>query len=728
MKVTGRSREMIRLLWRTDVHCRDHTPSSRKDDWVETVARKLTEVGELAAKYDVDAVIDGGDLFDDKLPVRTSHRLVSRVARIHRAYPCPTYVNVGNHDLRLSRLDNLPENPLETLYSTGVVHRLYDEHEAVFEKEGMKVRVVGVPYHGPRYDLGRFQQIERKDEDWLVCAAHVLASPQGGEMFKNEDILKYDELADLNPGVDVWCFLPGTKVLDWNGRQFPIEEVRGSLALMGRHGEPVVTEEVHPVRQVNEEIVKLDVEGVPGVLMPGVTGEHPFWVARDLKCHLPSRRTRRCHPDKTRNSYPCSVCIKAPSVQAGWLQASEIQEGDYVAVPVPSPRPVVGVSNPQRARLLGLYLAEGHIILNRAKKPVAGVAWSFHEEETELADLVTNTVASQFGLETKSHPTTGACTQVCAYGSDIAEWFQEQGGRYSHSKSFSSSVWSWSAADKMELLLGWLLGDGHARDPEKPGRIRTEVMAGTASPQLASQMYLLALSLGLRPSYSVRPSKDGVEINGRVCGVREFHVISFYGDDGERLARLMGVDFRPRTKTKVAGFFHDGMYFARVRSVSREHYRGPVYNMRTSNEEYVAGMLVTHNCFGHWHKNQGITEVKGGKWVVNVGSLTRGSLTEDNTKREPGVVVMGFWPSAKQMPPSLEFVKITIRPAEEVFDMEKRAREEARALTVDAFVESVKSELQASSDKPFGEIVEAMELPAEVKERALEYIDAADKG
>lgn len=328
---------MIRLLWRTDVHCRDHTPSSRKDDWVETVARKLTEVGEIATKYQVDAVIDGGDLFDDKLPVRTSHRLVSRVARIHRAYPCPTYANIGNHDLRLSRLDNLPENPIETLYSTGVLRRLYDEHEVVIEKEGVKVRVVGVPYHGPRYDLERFKRIERKDEDWLVCAAHVLASPQGGEMFKNEDILKYDELADLNDAVDVFCF-------------------------------------------------------------------------------------------------------------------------------------------------------------------------------------------------------------------------------------------------------------------------------------------------------------------------------------------------------------------------------------------------------GHWHKNQGIEQVKGGKWVVNVGSLTRGSLTEDNTTREPGVVVMGFWPSAKGMPPSLDFVKITIEPANQVFDMEKRAREEARATTVDAFVESVKNELQASSDKPFGEIVEAMALPAEVKERALEYIDEAREG
>jgi len=326
---------MIRLLWRTDVHCRDHTPSSRTDDWVETVARKLTQVGEIAAKYNVDAVIDGGDFFDDKLPVRTSHRLVSRLARIHRKYPCPTWANVGNHDLRLSRFDNLPENPLETLFSTGVFRRLYEKHECVIEKEGVKVRIVGVPYHGPRYDLARFKDIERGDEDWLLCNAHVLASPQGGEMFKNEDILKYDDLADLNPGIDLYCF-------------------------------------------------------------------------------------------------------------------------------------------------------------------------------------------------------------------------------------------------------------------------------------------------------------------------------------------------------------------------------------------------------GHWHKNQGITKVKGDKWVVNVGSLTRGSLTEDNIEREPGVVVMGFWPSAKGMPPNLEFVKLDVAPAKEVFDLDKRAKEEARAMTVDAFVESVKEELQSSSDKPFSEIVESLQdIPDEIRERALEYIEGA---
>jgi DNA repair exonuclease SbcCD nuclease subunit len=328
---------MLSLLWRTDVHCRAHTPESRKDDWGETVARKLTEVGEIARKHQCVAILDGGDLFDDKLPVRTPHRLVSRVARIHAGYPCKTYGNVGNHDVRLGKFDNLVENPLETLFSSGAMLRLYDEHEAVFAVDGVKVRVVGVPYHGPRYDLDRFRAIERHDEDWLVVCAHVLASPQGGEMFKNEDIVKYADLEDLAPSVDVFCF-------------------------------------------------------------------------------------------------------------------------------------------------------------------------------------------------------------------------------------------------------------------------------------------------------------------------------------------------------------------------------------------------------GHWHKNQGIEKINDRQWVVNVGSLTRGALTEDNVEREPGVVVMGFWPKERHIPPALEFVKIGIEPGPHVFDLEKRVKAEARAMTVDAFVESVKLELQSSSDKPFDEIVATMDIPDEVRERALEYIEKAARG
>lgn len=187
---------MIQLLWRSDVHLSDAPPASRVDDWAETVFQKLAQVGAVAAKLKVDAVLDGGDFFHIKSPGRNSHELVRRVIDLHRTYPCPVYANVGNHDCVYGDYSFLGQQPLGVLFSTGTFQRLYDDHEAVFEKDGVKVRVVGVPYHGTTYDMDRFWRITKGDEDHLVVVAHVLASKNGGSMFEGEDIIKYGDLAN----------------------------------------------------------------------------------------------------------------------------------------------------------------------------------------------------------------------------------------------------------------------------------------------------------------------------------------------------------------------------------------------------------------------------------------------------------------------------------------------------------------------------------------------------
>jgi len=182
----------------------DKGPSSRKDDWPTTVLDKLSQVRKVAEKVDASAILDGGDFFHVKAPTRNSHELVHRVAEHHADYPCPVFCTPGNHDSVYGDYSFLPQQPLGVLYSTGVFKRLYDEHEAVFQKNGIKVRVVGIPYHGTKYDLDRFQNIKRGDEDYLVCVAHILASLKGGAMFEGEDVLRYSAL--LNTAPDVFLF------------------------------------------------------------------------------------------------------------------------------------------------------------------------------------------------------------------------------------------------------------------------------------------------------------------------------------------------------------------------------------------------------------------------------------------------------------------------------------------------------------------------------------------
>lgn len=194
----------IKLVWRTDVHMADKGPASRLDDWPTTVLDKLSQVRDVAAEVGAQAIIDGGDFFHVKSPVRNSHSLIQRTAEHHSNYPCPVYCTPGNHDSVYGDYAFLPQQPLGVLFSTGVFKRLYDDHEAVFEEGGVKVRVVGIPYHGNSYDTSRFFDIKKGDEDYLVCVAHVLASEKGGTMFEGEDIIKYEDLMDTAP--DVYCF------------------------------------------------------------------------------------------------------------------------------------------------------------------------------------------------------------------------------------------------------------------------------------------------------------------------------------------------------------------------------------------------------------------------------------------------------------------------------------------------------------------------------------------
>jgi len=259
---------VIKLLWRTDVHLSDVSPASRKDDWTDSVFAKLDQIKMVAQKLRVQAVLDGGDFFHLKSPSRTTHRLVRQAAEHHADYPCPVYCTPGNHDAVYGNYEYLPQQPLGVLYAAAIFRRLYDDNEALFEVDGVKVRVVGVPYHGTTYDLERFAAIKRGDEDWLVCVAHVLASPQGGTMFENEDVLRYSELAAFAPDVFLlghWHKDQGVQTL--NGKKIINigSLTRGSIAQDDVERKPAISLLTFTKEEVKVQVVRLKVRSADEV-------------------------------------------------------------------------------------------------------------------------------------------------------------------------------------------------------------------------------------------------------------------------------------------------------------------------------------------------------------------------------------------------------------------------------------------------------------------------------
>lgn len=195
----------VSFLFRSDVHLADNNPVSWKADYLAELWESLRQIGELARQYEVTAVLDGGDFFHVKTPTRNSHHLVAQTALVHQAYPCPVWTIEGNHDVAYRALETLERQPLGVLLASGVFHQLRDE---VFEADGLRVRVVGVPF-SPFRTLEDLKAIKKAPEDdCLIVVVHALAAkkpPANVEEFFGEIAFRYEDLV-YEDGPDAWCF------------------------------------------------------------------------------------------------------------------------------------------------------------------------------------------------------------------------------------------------------------------------------------------------------------------------------------------------------------------------------------------------------------------------------------------------------------------------------------------------------------------------------------------
>ena len=126
--------------------------------------------------------------------------------------------------------------------------------------------------------------------------------------------------------------------------------------------------------------------------------------------------------------------------------------------------------------------------------------------------------------------------------------------------------------------------------------------------------------------------------------------------------------------------------------------------------------------FGHWHKDQGVKEI-GGKQFVNIGSLTRGALSQDEVARQPAAAVLRCTDKGVEV----EVRRLKVGAPEEVFDVQGRARQVKRQVEMDSFVEAIRDALQpVEGGQTLIEAVTSMDnVPNEIRERALAYLERA---
>jgi len=134
--------------------------------------------------------------------------------------------------------------------------------------------------------------------------------------------------------------------------------------------------------------------------------------------------------------------------------------------------------------------------------------------------------------------------------------------------------------------------------------------------------------------------------------------------------------------------------------------------------------------FGHWHKDQGITMIpeldENDHQVrevtfVNQGAVSRGALNNDNLDRTPKVAVLEIQEGAFDV----RAVELVVPDAEEVFDLERKARQDHRDNAIEQFVDRLMQDGTLDPGESVDDAIDKLEFALDVRDGAREYLERA---
>ncbi|HEY8096058.1 MAG TPA: metallophosphoesterase, partial [Methylobacter sp.] len=187
-------------------HLADGTPGFRKDNYRESILRKLHWQGEFARLFNANRMVRVGDFFHVKAANKTTMATLAAAAGLHRRYPCPTMAIAGNHDMSQNDPETVSRQPLGVFFKAGVFQHFTDE---VLVSGSMSVRVVGVEYTTDLDDDALRDMVRKKDNHtYTIAYVHALAAfapEERIQSFFNERVFDYRDLV-FDGCPDVYVF------------------------------------------------------------------------------------------------------------------------------------------------------------------------------------------------------------------------------------------------------------------------------------------------------------------------------------------------------------------------------------------------------------------------------------------------------------------------------------------------------------------------------------------
>jgi DNA repair exonuclease SbcCD nuclease subunit len=200
--------DRIPLVYTTDWHISNKAPGRRRDNYRETILKKLEFVRQLTQKLNGVAIC-GGDVFHVKNPKSpaNSFGLTEALIQKLKSFPYNLVMGaVGNHDISYDDMATLPDQPLGILMAAGVYHNLVDEPVMLYN-DSVRILVESFPYEEGENTLQRLlvQGVKPKDNyDYRIGVVHAFGeSGNGGTLFGAVKI-GYNQVKHLNYDFLLW--------------------------------------------------------------------------------------------------------------------------------------------------------------------------------------------------------------------------------------------------------------------------------------------------------------------------------------------------------------------------------------------------------------------------------------------------------------------------------------------------------------------------------------------
>lgn len=501
----------------------------------------------------------------------------------------PDYLYVSLRALSADRpnlnMDMFPSDELREAHKTFVGSCVFLEHDNR-DPEKSRGAIIASRFHE-----------EDPDDKWV----EILMELDERRCPKLCSMIRSGEIDTFSMG----CFAPGTAITLGDGTKRSIEDIRVGDEVLTIDG---TTHKVSETMVHQHSGVLYQISSYAGGKPMLLTDEHPVWVRRPQYTLGETVRRKREKNKRTVNSTcTCGRSFEshrslashireakrhgfdgehgfAPEFE-GWVQASDIEVGDYVL----SPKMACGHRDASVAfaALLGYYLAEGNFLYDRNRKlpneAPCGVEWTFGEKETEYHQEVIELVKEIGYNPVGPYVKNGAATIRCN-SPELASLMLEYGGKYSWGKKINQDVFDWPEEARTAVLIAYFNGDAHWDDEDKKRHFEFR----TVSKQLAEQIYALCSTCEIMCSVPRR-----YEYDGYVHEAEDGHAIS-----GKRpVWTAQGVIGSYKSKTNPCAYKDEKGIWRKVTQVRLIPYDGPVYNFEVEDSHtYVAEGVAVHNC------------------------------------------------------------------------------------------------------------------------------------